>query len=68
MKPKVVLNPDENMVKMIKEGLERKGGYCPCKLERIEENKCMCQEFREQIADPDFTGFCHCQLYYKSYE
>lgn len=68
MKPKVVLNPDENMVKMIKEGLERKGGYCPCKLERIEENKCMCQEFREQIADADFTGFCHCQLYYKSYE
>lgn len=68
MKPKVVLNPDENMVKMIKEGLERKGGYCPCKLERIEENKCMCQEFREQIADTDFTGFCHCQLYYKSYE
>lgn len=68
MKPKVVLNPDENMVKMIKEGLERKGGYCPCKLEPIEENKCMCQEFREQIADPDFTGFCHCQLYYKSYE
>ena len=30
------------------------------------ENKCMCKEFREQIADPNFEGFCHCMLYYKS--
>ena len=26
----------------------------------------MCQEFKEQIADPDFEGYCHCMLYYKS--
>jgi ferredoxin thioredoxin reductase catalytic beta chain len=26
----------------------------------------MCKEFKEQIADPDFEGFCHCMLYYKS--
>ena len=26
----------------------------------------MCREFREQIADPEFEGFCHCMLYYKS--
>ena len=26
------------------------------------------QEFREQIDDPDFEGFCHCMLYYKSRE
>jgi hypothetical protein len=25
----------------------------------------MCAEFRHQIADPDFEGFCHCYLYYK---
>jgi len=25
----------------------------------------MCKEFRDQIADPDFEGFCHCMLYYK---
>ena len=31
-----------------------------------EDNKCMCKEFREQIADPEFEGFCHCMLYYKS--
>jgi len=26
----------------------------------------MCREFREQIKDPDFEGYCHCMLYYKS--
>ena len=24
------------------------------------------KEFRDQIADPDFEGYCHCMLYYKS--
>ncbi len=62
---KVILNPDENVVKMIKEGLGRTGGYCPCKLERNEDNKCMCKEFREQIKDENFEGFCHCMLYLK---
>lgn len=62
----VTLNPDANIVKIVKEGLERSGGYCPCRRERTEENKCICQEFRQQMADPDFEGFCHCYLYYKS--
>ena len=62
----VSLNPDENIVKMIREGLKQKDGYCPCRLERTEENKCICKEFKEQIADPEFEGFCHCMLYYKS--
>ena len=61
----VKLNGDEEVVKMIREGLKRTGGYCPCRLERTEENKCICKEFREQIADPNFTGYCHCLLYYK---
>ncbi len=51
---------------MIREGLQAKDGYCPCRLERIPENKCICKEFREQMADPDFEGYCHCMLYYKS--
>ena len=61
----VRLNDDQEMVQMIREGLKRTGGYCPCRLERTEENKCICKEFREQMADPDFKGFCHCMLYYK---
>ena len=62
---KVTLNPDAEMVKLVREGLERSGGYCPCRRERTEDNRCMCREFREQLKDPDFEGFCHCMLYYK---
>ena len=62
----VRFNEEQDMVKKIQEGLKRKGGYCPCKLPVIPENKCICQEFREQIADPEFEGYCHCRLYYKS--
>ena len=61
----VRLNEDQEMVKTIREGLKRTGGYCPCRLERTEENKCMCKEFRDQIADPGFNGFCRRMLYYK---
>ena len=63
---KVTLNQNEEVVKTVKEGLERTGGYCPCRLERTEENKCMCKEFRDQIKDENFEGYCHCMLYYKS--
>ena len=63
---KITLNPDENAVQTIRDGLEKTGGYCPCRLERTEENKCMCKEFREQIEDPEFEGYCHCMLYYKN--
>ena len=65
---KIKFNEDENIVNNIKEGLKRTGGYCPCKLERTEENKCMCEEFHNQIKDPNFEGYCHCMLYYKSLE
>ena len=61
----VRLNENEEIVRIVKEGLKRTGGYCPCKRERTEENKCICVEFRNQIADPEFEGYCHCMLYYK---
>ena len=63
---KITLNPDETIVKAVKEGLRRTGGYCPCRLERKPEYKCICDEFKAQMADPDFEGYCHCMLYYKS--
>ena len=65
MEQKIILNPDKEVVKTVREGLKRTGGYCPCKLIKNEDTKCMCKEFREQIADPGFEGFCHCLLYYK---
>ena len=62
---KVILNPDEEIVRTVKEGLEKTGGYCPCRIDRTEDTKCVCKEFREKIENPDFEGFCHCMLYYK---
>ena len=60
------LNEDRELVELIRGGLRQKGGYCPCRFERTEDTKCICREFREQMADPDFEGYCHCRLYYKS--
>ena len=62
---KIKYNPDKEVVKTVKEGLKKRGGHCPCRIESNDDTKCMCKEFREQIADPDFEGFCHCMLYYK---
>ena len=64
----VKLNSNQEMVKSIKAGLIKTGGYCPCRTQKTEENKCMHKEFREQIKDPNFEGYCHCMLYYKSKE
>ena len=36
------------------------GGYCPCRLQKTPDTKCMCKEFREQEE-----GECHCGLYVK---
>lgn len=62
---RIRLNENEAVVAKIREGILKKEGYCPCRLERIEDNYCMCKEFRDQVADPDFEGYCHCMLYYK---
>lgn len=63
---KITLNTNKEVVAAVKEGLKRTGGYCPCRTERTEDNKCMCKEFKSQIEGPDFEGYCHCMLYYKS--
>ena len=62
---KIRLNENKEIADMVKEGLMARGGYCPCRREMTEDTKCMCKEFREQIADPEFEGYCHCMLYYK---
>ena len=62
---RIRLNEDPAIVQTIREGLRRTGGYCPCRIARTPENKCMCEEFRYQIKVPDFEGYCHCMLYDK---
>ena len=62
---KIRENENQEVVARIRDGLKAKDGFCPCKVGKLPENKCMCEEFKRQIADPDFEGFCHCMLYYK---
>ena len=56
----VKVNSDKELVEEIRAALKENNGYCPCRKEKIPENKCMCKEFLEQEK-----GFCHCGLYEK---
>lgn len=58
---KIELSKDKELVAEIKAKLKETGGYCPCRLERNENTKCICKDFREQKS-----GECHCGLYVKS--
>ena len=62
---RIIFNEDAQVVEKLREALKKKEGYCPCRLQRTEDNVCMGREFREQIADPEFEGYCHGRLYYK---
>jgi nicotinate (nicotinamide) nucleotide adenylyltransferase len=64
-KGKVVLNTEEKVVKVVKDGLARKEGFCPCRLPKLPEFFCPCDEFKEQMADESYHGLCHCRLYLK---
>ena len=59
---KVITNPDKDFVKEFREKLKENNGFCPCSLFKNEDTKCMCKEFREQIAN-GIIGECHCGLY-----
>lgn len=60
MKTKIILNPDKDLVEDIKQRLKNNEGYCPCRISKNADTKCMCKEFREQAQ-----GECHCGLYQK---
>ena len=57
---KITYNQDKQIVDKILDSLDKNNGYCPCKLEKNNDTKCMCKEFREQKE-----GYCHCGLYIK---
>ena len=61
----VRFNEDDSYVEKLRKVMAVNGGFCPCRILRTEDNLCVCKEFREQIADAEFEGFCHCKLYYK---
>lgn len=57
---KIIVNPDLNIVNDIRNKLKENEGYCPCRLNKTPDTKCMCKQFREQDS-----GMCHCGLYIK---
>lgn len=59
---KVVKTDDRQLRSEVEQGLENHKGYCPCRLEHTPDTKCMCKEFRDQIAK-GIPGTCHCGLY-----
>ena len=50
------INTDKEYVSAIIEGLEKKNGHCPCRVNVDETTLCPCDEF---IRD----GICKCKLY-----
>lgn len=56
----IKVNPDKKLVEEIRKKLVENAGYCPCKIEKNPDTKCMCKDFREQKK-----GECHCGLYIK---
>lgn len=56
----VRLSEDKELVREIRIKLKKNDGYCPCKINKTDDTKCMCKEFKEQES-----GECHCGLYVK---
>lgn len=52
------ISKDKERVKVIVEGLLKKDGYCPCKVQKIPENLCPCDDFIN-------TGKCCCGFWEK---
>ena len=65
LRHRVSYNDDAKIVAAVLKGLQAKGGYCPCRLQKLSEFVCPCEEFRSQLADGAYHGLCHCRLYKK---
>ena len=57
---RITRNPNKDFVEQMLKALKENSNYCPCKIEKTKDTKCMCKEFKEQK-----DGWCHCGLYYK---
>lgn len=51
-------NPDKEFVKDLKKRIKKNNGFCPCRLDKTPDTKCLCKDYRE-------TGECICGLFIK---
>ena len=45
----------------IKSLVDQNDGYCPCAVQKTQDTRCVCKEFREQTE----AGLCHCGRFEK---
>jgi ferredoxin-thioredoxin reductase catalytic subunit len=50
------MNPDQKYVDMIIQGIEKKEGHCPCRVNVDDTTLCPCDDFIE-------NGNCKCKLF-----
>ena len=55
-------NPDTKHANKIRQMLKDNDFYCPCNVEKTEDTKCMCKEFRDKIENNE-RATCRCGLY-----
>lgn len=58
---KIIKNPDVKKYEEVLAAIKANENFCPCRLEKTDDTKCMCKEFREQTE----PGECHCGAYLK---
>ena len=58
---KIAVTQDAETAKKVRQALFENDGYCPCKLQHLPENLCICQDFLDAAAGT----YCKCGLYYK---
>jgi len=58
----IKVNPDEEYVREVRKKLKDNSGYCPCKLKKTPETKCICKEFTD-MCERGESGMCGCGLY-----
>ena len=52
---------DTELKEQILQALKDNSGFCPCRIDRTPDTKCMCKEFRDMEE-----GACDCGLYIKA--
>lgn len=60
---RIRVTDDKELAAKIRKQLYENGGYCPCRIEKTPDTKCMCKDFINQKK-----GACHCGLYLKEEE
>lgn len=59
---RIYLNPDTAFVEEVRKAVKDNNGYCPCALQKTQDTKCKCKDFRDKIA-AGVEGSCNCGMF-----